>query len=86
MEYADGQNETYYFSQVLGHQENSLQVSLSYQKFAIRRRIQENDPDLASKVTTLQEEIRAVKKYSESLKESLLHAQSINRRSSDMVT
>ena len=49
-----GMSQTYYISQVLGHKENSLTTSLSYQTFAIRRKLKEDDPDLVSKITNLE--------------------------------
>lgn len=55
-------SKTAYFSQVLGHKEQSLTTALSYQKFAVRRKIQEDDPDLVSKITELQEDLNAFKK------------------------
>lgn len=55
-------SKTAYFSQVLGHKEQSLTTALSYQKFAVRRKIQEDDPDLVAKITELQEDLTAFKK------------------------
>ena len=49
-----GMSQTYFYSQVLGHKENSLATSLSYQTFAIRRKLKEDDPDLVSKITNLE--------------------------------
>jgi hypothetical protein len=54
-------SQTYYYSQVLGHAENSLTTALSYQKFSIRRKLKEDDPDLVGQITTLQEEFRTLK-------------------------
>lgn len=73
----EGQSQTWFFSQVLGHQENSLQVSLGYQKFAVRRSIKPDDPDLAAKVTTLQEQLHGIAKLKESVNQTISHAQSI---------
>ena len=49
-----GMSQTYFYSQVLGHKENSLATSLSYQTFAIKRKLKEDDPDLVSKITKLE--------------------------------
>lgn len=54
-------SQTYYYSQVLGHAENSLTTALSYQKFAIRKKLQEDDPGLVDQITTLNAEFRAMK-------------------------
>ena len=75
----EGQSQTYFFSQVLGHHENSLNVSLGYQKFAIKRQIKQDDPDLVSKITTLQEEVRGIQKLKDSLSQTLARAKAINR-------
>lgn len=55
-------SKTAFFSQVLGHKEQSLTTALSYQKFAVRRKLQEDDPDLIAKITELQEEFNVFKK------------------------
>jgi hypothetical protein len=47
-------SQTAFYSQVLGHKENSLTTALSYQTFNIRRKLQEHDPDLAAKITNLE--------------------------------
>ena len=75
----EGQSQTYFFSQVLGHHENSLNVSLGTQKFAIKRQIKQDDPDLVSKITTLQEEVRGIQKLKDSLSQTLAHAKAIHR-------
>ena len=49
-----GMSQTFFYSRVLGHQENSLTTSLSYQKFAIRRDLKEDPPNLVSKITSLE--------------------------------
>jgi hypothetical protein len=62
MSYAPpGVSQTYYYSQVLGHRENSLTTALSYQKFAIRRKLKEDDPDLVTKITNLEVEMKDLK-------------------------
>lgn len=55
-------SKTAFYSQVLGHKEQSLTTALSYQKFAVRRKLQEDDPDLVAKITELQEDLTAFKK------------------------
>lgn len=56
-----GVSQTYYYSQILGHKENSLTTALSYQKFAIRRKLKEDDPDLVAKITNLEVEMKGLK-------------------------
>lgn len=55
-------SQSYYYSQILGHAENSLTTSLSYIKFSIRRKLKEDDPDLVGKITTLEAEFHEFKK------------------------
>jgi hypothetical protein len=56
-----GISQTAYYSEVLGHSENSLTTALSYQKFAIRRKLEEVDADMKAQVTTLTAEFKAFK-------------------------
>jgi hypothetical protein len=53
-------SQQYYFSHVLGHQESSLTTALSYSKFAIRRKLDENDPDMRAEIVTLKEEFKGL--------------------------
>lgn len=65
-----GMSQTSFYSQVLGHKENSLGTALSYQTFVIRRKIKEDDPDLVTKITTLEEEFKALRDKEEKKKPS----------------
>lgn len=56
-----GISQTAFFSEVLGHAEGSLTVSLSYQKFVIRRKLEEVDIDLKGKVQTLDAEFKVLR-------------------------
>ena len=54
-----GISQTAYYAEVLGHQENSLTTALSYQKFSIRRKLDETDMDTKEKIATLDSEFKA---------------------------
>jgi hypothetical protein len=43
---------------------------LSYQKFSIRRKIKEDDPDLVAKINTLEAEFGAIKKYKDEIRDA----------------
>lgn len=58
----DGMSKTAFFATVLGHKEESLTTALSYQKFAIKRKLPEVSADILSRMTTLEAEINEVKK------------------------
>ena len=57
-----GISQTAYLAEVLGHAENSLTTALSYQKFSIRRKLEETDIDVKGQVTTLEAEFKTFKK------------------------
>lgn len=62
IEYAPpGVSQTSFYSSVLGHKEGSLTTALSYQTFAIKRALKEQDPDIATKFAYLEAEFKAVK-------------------------
>ena len=51
-----------FFASVLGHKEESLTTALSYQKFAVKRKLPEVSADVMSRVTVLEAELEALKK------------------------
>lgn len=75
-----GISQTAFFSEVLGHAEGSLTVSLSYQKFAIRRKLEEVDADLKGKVQTLDAEFKVFREQVLEKKKDLPMSQEIQTR------
>lgn len=55
-------SKTAFFSNVLGHKEESLTTALSYQKFAVKRKLPEGSADILSRMTTLEAELKTLKK------------------------
>jgi hypothetical protein len=55
-----GISKTAWFSDVLGHKAESLTSALSYQKFSLKRKIPETDPDILSRMTLLETQLQAV--------------------------
>ena len=63
MQYApEGMSKTAFFANVLGHKEESLTTALSYQKFAVKRKLPEVSADIFSRVTTLEAQLTEVAK------------------------
>lgn len=56
-------SKTAFFSSVLGHKEESLTTALSYQKFSLKRKLPEVDPDISSRVTIMEEKQLALQEY-----------------------
>lgn len=63
-----------FFSNVLGHREESLTTALSYQKFALKRKLPEGSADILSRMTTLEAEMRALKKLKQEVKNNFAQA------------
>ncbi len=60
-----------FFSNVLGHREESLSTALSYQKFAVKRKLPEISADILSRMTTLEAQMQTLKKQKQEHKEPL---------------
>lgn len=57
-----GMSKTAFFATVLGHKEDSLTTALSYQKFAVKRKLPEVAADIYSRVATLEARLTEVTK------------------------
>lgn len=73
-----GQSQTYFFSQVLGHQEGSL---IGYQKYFMRQKLKEDDPNLVAKINNIEAELQSIKKYKDGLINTIHHATKIQTES-----
>ena len=70
MQYAPGgMSKTAFFASVLGHKEESLTTALSYQKFAVKRKLPEVSADIFSRVATLEAQLTEVAKRTKTQKD-----------------